>query len=527
MLWSRGRHTLGREDHERAMARIYDAGERLDGRREMGGIPTSGNANDVLKLVWPKPDFAGAAKAGETSAERAALFEAIYRNLATRPAPLAIAEVDENIWPKFWRSSIDVLASMWEGGHGHELAQIRRIHDAAVARFVIPEFADLAVLGSGRAKMRNTAASHGLDLHPAFAASARWLPRLGWPNESLLSFDDGYGVMPAQEGAERWWQPCALTGRIWTKIGSGARHATEEKAGLELVPLATRLIAAKKQEKASSGYHKALGPGGIRIGPDNPRRPGYATAVDLVSNLGLRGVEFGQGIGQRERQEVCNLAFDAFFDLCSVLKLPAKAASLWGRAGIAFGSRGLGPGVHGHFDAGAYVVHMDGWSGAGVLAHEMGHAIDCMLAEASGLGRGYLSESVAAGWRNHTLARMLAEVHEVMIVGRNGAPSAFLQDSKGQDRRGGSRYWATPVEMFARSFECWVFDALAVRKRRNDFLVSRQAGETIAGLEWRAIASVYPKGNERKRIVGRMDEFLKVAMPLAEGRLNGASKVNE
>jgi hypothetical protein len=509
------------------MVRIYDAGERLDGRREAGGIPTSGTARDVLKLVWPKPDFAAAAKSGQTTPERAALFEAIYRNLATRPAPLAIAGVEENIWPKFWRSSIEVLQTMWETDHGNDLAQIRRIHDGTVARYTTPDLAAVAALGSGRAKMRNTAASHGLDLHPAFAASARWLPRIGWPDESILSFDEGYAVMEAQEGAERWWQPVAIAGRSFTKIGSGARHATEEAAGHELAVLSAKLIAAKKKEQSSAGYQKALGPGGVRIGPDNPRRSGCATSQDLVDHLGMKGVEFGQGIGQRERQEVCNLAFDAFFDLCSVLRLPARAASLWGRAGIAFGSRGLGPGVHGHFDAAAYVVHMDGWSGAGVLAHEMGHAIDCMLAEASGLGRAYLSEGVGAGWRNHTLARMLADVYEAMMVGRSGAPSAFLQDSKGQDRRSGSRYWATPVEMFARSFECWVFDALAVRKRRNDFLVSRHAGETVQGLEWRALASVYPKGNERRRIVGRMDEFLKVAMPLAEGRLNGTHSITE
>lgn len=507
------------------MVRIYDAGERLDGRREDFGIPTSGTASDVLKLAWPKPDFAAAAAAGQTSAARAALFEGIYRNVATRPAPLAIAGIEENIWPTFWRTSIDVLAAIWKKGHGESLAEIRRMHDAAIARGVTADLAQVAILGSGRAKMRNTTASHGLDLHPAFAASAKWLPRLGWPEEQLLSFEDGYGVLEAQDGLERWWQPCAIAGRVFTRIGSGARHGNEEDAGRELVSLAAKLLAEKRQERSSSGFHKALGPGGIRIGPDNPRRTGNATAEDLVDQLGLKGVEFGQGIGQRERQEVCNLAFDAFFDLCSVLRMPANAASLWGRAGIAFGSRGLGPGVHGHFEAGAFVVHMDGWSGAGVLAHEMGHAIDCMFAEASGLGRGYLSEGVAAGWRNHPLARLYAEVHEAIVVGRSGAPSAFLQDSKGQDRRSGTRYWSTPVEMFARSFECWVFDALAVRKRRNDFLVARQAGEAVAGLEWRKFASVYPKGNERRRIVGRMDAFLKVAMPLAEGRLNGAKEI--
>ena len=125
------------------MVRIYDAGERLDGRREDFGIPTSGTARDVLKLAWPKPDFAAAAAAGQTSAARAALFEGIYRNVATRPAPLAIAGIEENIWPTFWRTSIDMLAAIWKNGHGESLAEIRRMHDAAIARGVTADLLSL------------------------------------------------------------------------------------------------------------------------------------------------------------------------------------------------------------------------------------------------------------------------------------------------------------------------------------------------------------------------------------------------
>ena len=497
--------------------RIVDAGERLDGRREGSPILTSGSPRDQLRLIWRKPDFAGAARSKKTSPERAALFEAIYMSLSPRPAPVMLEGVPGS-WPPLWRGSVAVLKTMWETGMGINAADIRIAYDAACKAAFSPDLSDIAPLGGGRMSKRSPVPGHPLDIHPALAASAKWLPLLGWPNEKMLSFDRCYGAVPTKDGQEVFLQLAEIRGRNWSRIGSGARHLTDEEALKELVPLSARLMEERRKDEAVGVSDRALGPGGVRIGPPNPKRNGRSDSKDLVSVLGLRGVEFGRGLIQRERREVCDLAFDALFDLCQVLRMPAPAASLWGRAGLAFGSRGLGPGVLGHFEPKGFVVHMDGWSGAGVLAHEFGHALDSAMAQAAGLGEcAYLSEGVAAGWRDDVLARMLVEVHEACVKDRDGGQSAFLRDSRKLDGYGRS-YWATPVEMFARAFECWVHDALAGRGRRNDFLVARGAGEGVAGLEFRALESVYPKGEERRAVVWSMDRFLKVAMPLLQGR---------
>lgn len=510
------------------MARIVDVGELMEGRPDDRRPYTSGGPDDVLKKRWPRPDFARAARTGATSVERAVLFDAIYRNVATRPAPIEIDGVAGS-WPPLWRSSVRTLRAMWESGEGSSLVDIRIRHDAVTAALSDEATRDLAPFGTGRRARGGEGMTHGLDLHPAIAAAAAWLPLMGWPNDARMTFDHCYAAMPAHEGGSSWLQAVEIRGRDWSRIGEGLRHATVEDALEELRPLAAKLIAARQRDEAIGVSGRALGPGGVRVGPPNPRRSGRSRPEHLVEALGLRGVEFGRGIGQRDRQEVCDLAFDAMFDLCQVMRMPAPTASLWGRAGLAFGSRGMGPGVMGHFDPRAFVVHMDGWSGAGVLAHEMGHAVDCMLAEACGLGRmAYLSEGVAAGWREHILARMMAELIDSCMKGRDGGPSTFLLDSRAQDARGrGRAYWATPVEMFARAFECWVHDALAARGRRNDFLVSRHAGELVEGLEWRALESVYPKGRERTTIVWYMDEFMKAAMPIARGRLSGESRLTD
>lgn len=498
--------------------RIIDAGERLDGRPEGSPILTSGNPRDNLRLIWRKPDFAGAARSKKTSPERAALFEAVYMSLAPRPAPVMIDGMAGS-WPPLWRGAILVLKSMWESGIGSDLSDLRTAYDAACRAAVSPDIADIAPLAGGRLGRRDATPKHPFDIHPAIKASAKWLPRLGWPNEDLLSFERCYGAIPTKDGAGEFLQLVEIRGRSWSRIGSGARHQCDDTAFEELKPLAARLLEDRRRDEAVGVSDKALGPGGVRIGPPNPKRVGRTDSKDLVSVLKLKGVEFGRGILQRERREVCDLAFDAMFDLCQVLRMPAPAASLWGRAGLAFGSRGMGPGVLGHFEPKAFVVHMDGWSGAGVLAHEFGHALDSAMAHAAGLGEAaFLSEGVAAGWREDALARMLAEVYEACIKDRDGLPSSFLQDSRKLDGYGRA-YWATPVEMFARAFECWVHDALKGRGRRNDFLVARAAGENVTGLEFRALSSVYPKGEERRAVVWKMDRFLKVAMPLLQGRL--------
>ncbi|RYY09532.1 MAG: hypothetical protein EON55_18195, partial [Alphaproteobacteria bacterium] len=134
------------------MPRIVDAGERLGGLRNEDGIPTSGGPNDVLRKVWRRPDFAAEATSGRTTPERAALFEAIHRNVATRPAPLGIEGMPDDTWPMLWRASLAALKSIWLGGLGHDLVEIRRLHDETVIGLVGESLVEIAPLGTGRTR---------------------------------------------------------------------------------------------------------------------------------------------------------------------------------------------------------------------------------------------------------------------------------------------------------------------------------------------------------------------------------------
>lgn len=74
-------------------------------------------------------------------------------------------------------------------------------------------------------------------------------------------------------------------------------------------------------------------------------------------------------------------------------------------------------------------------------------------------------------------------------------------------------YWQRPHELFARSFESYVYDKLAEKKMKNTYLVSGVSKEAAA--TWskqanilegdRGVTSAYPLGEERERINKAMD----------------------
>lgn len=110
------------------------------------------------------------------------------------------------------------------------------------------------------------------------------------------------------------------------------------------------------------------------------------TADDLRTYFGFRGVEFGNWLPDGERQQVLNMAFDAFADLAYALDIPPSGVSLGGDLAVAFGSRGRGGrrAALAHFETTRNVINLTRLKGAGALAHEWMHALDFHLAEQKG-----------------------------------------------------------------------------------------------------------------------------------------------
>ena len=111
-----------------------------------------------------------------------------------------------------------------------------------------------------------------------------------------------------------------------------------------------------------------------RVGPDY-REGRDITGEELCATFGLCGVEYGEWLPDKERQESLNSCFDAFCDLADVLKVERTAIGFHGLQAVAFGSRGVSNALA-HFEPLRFVFNLTRMKGAGSVAHEWFHAFD-------------------------------------------------------------------------------------------------------------------------------------------------------
>lgn len=114
-----------------------------------------------------------------------------------------------------------------------------------------------------------------------------------------------------------------------------------------------------------------------RIGPDY-REGRDVTGEDLCATFGLCGVEYGEWLPDKERQESLNACFDAFCDLADVIKVERSAIGFHGLLAVAFGSRGTSK-HEAHFDHARFIINLTRLKGAGNVAHEWFHAFDYFM----------------------------------------------------------------------------------------------------------------------------------------------------
>ena len=114
-----------------------------------------------------------------------------------------------------------------------------------------------------------------------------------------------------------------------------------------------------------------------RVGPDY-REGRDITGEELCATFGLCGVEYGEWLPDKERQESLNSCFDAFCDLADVIKVERSAIGFHGLLAVAFGSRGTSK-HDAHFDHARFIINLTRLKGAGNVAHEWFHAFDYFM----------------------------------------------------------------------------------------------------------------------------------------------------
>ncbi|EOS9811604.1 LPD38 domain-containing protein [Salmonella enterica subsp. diarizonae serovar 16:z10:e,n,x,z15] len=204
--------------------------------------------------------------------------------------------------------------------------------------------------------------------------------------------------------------------------------------------------------------------------------------------FGFRGVQFGNYVEGPRRQSDLNRAYDSLMDMADVLKVPAKALSLNGRLGLAFGARGKGGknAAAAHYEPGAVAINLTKGNGAGSLAHEWFHALDNYfgqydVAKDSDVGSGgeYMTERHRKVRQRdgNTYVTIEHPVRQEVYDAFKGVMKAIKESSLPErslrlDDVRRKPYWSTDIEMAARAFERYVQDKAKSAGVENDFLVN-------------------------------------------------------
>lgn len=236
-----------------------------------------------------------------------------------------------------------------------------------------------------------------------------------------------------------------------------------------------------------------------RVGSDH-RQNGDVTPEQFHEAFGFRGVQFGNYVEGSRRQQDLNQAYDALMDLAGVLNIPAKALSLGGRLGLAFGARGSGgtnPAAA-HYEPDQVVINLTKANGAGSLAHEWWHALDNYFAKNNGGKSTYLTETTVGG--TGVRAEMRKAFEEIT---KTIALTGIKERSRILDKKRSSDYWTTGREMSARSFESYIIAKLHDQSASNDYLAN-VVNEVLYALEG---AYPYPSAGELPQIRAVFDKF--------------------
>ena len=226
-----------------------------------------------------------------------------------------------------------------------------------------------------------------------------------------------------------------------------------------------------------------------RIGTDY-RNGKNVTPEMFTETFGFRGVQFGNYVENDRRIQDLNEAYDALMDLANVLNIPAKAISLNGELGMAFGARGSGK-YAAHYEPGQIVINITKTRGAGSLAHEWFHAVDNYFERARGNKHDFITDSAGGKIYRHgkkeTDSKLRIEVLQAFAdLNKAIEGTTLYRRSKKLDATRSKPYWGTTIEINARAFEWYVKNRLQTQNAQNDYLANIQSEE-----HWEVIGQIF------------------------------------
>lgn len=525
--------------------RIEDFGEVLTGARKryadkMKDAKALDVAAEPLSKTWPEPDYADLVKGG-SDPWTVAFIRSARDEIPTKP---------QRAWKlKGW---VDKVTGLRE--FANRLLDGRLTKDQILQKLNEPQFAHLKSELTGRTDLYQ-AVGHDISLKGVSLTAGSYSVYRGVnykPAKTIWAMErpakaTAFGNMPRtlaegntrQEAIENFKKKIAegvspkereTRFDIYArrKPGDQKTYFIGKKVGKSVIELksfddvkaARAYLADNKSDLEKILERKKFVPNerketnSPRVGADH-RDGADVTPEHFSDAFGFRGVQFGNYVEGGRRQADLNEAYDALMDMAGILDVPAKALSLNGELGLAFGARGTG-GVHAakaHYEPDTVVINLTKAHGAGSLAHEWWHGLDNYFSRARG-DKGYVTEHPEP--RGEGVRPEMVSAFKRVVEAINS--TAIRKRSRVLDARRSNEYWSTGRELSARSFESYIAAKLHDQGASNDYLAN-----IVSEDYWKAAEALglegdggqnpsypYPTAEEAPAIRSGFDHFFNV-----------------
>ncbi len=240
------------------------------------------------------------------------------------------------------------------------------------------------------------------------------------------------------------------------------------------------------------------------------------TPEKFMETFGFYGVEFGNWVNGKQRQEFLNETYNALLDMSDALNVPTKAVSLNGTLSMRFGSNGRGGknAAAAHYEPTLKAINLTKKAGAGCLAHEWFHALDNYLGRIARYDMATANTSRNPEYRKEWRPEISNALHN-LYVGIHD--SNFHSRSCTLDRGKNKAYWSTTVEESARAFESFVINKLADKNIINDFLANIKNENSFTDTENNPHSFPYPYPKQQEmETIGKLYDDLFAAIKTRE-----------
>lgn len=450
---------------------IEDFGEKIGRARKDLWQRRGLNLDDLLEMkdteravfvikdhVWAKPDYAGLIDSG-VEPVAAHLLKVVRDSLPAKP-----------IRPEQCEDYVTIVGNIRDAfAQAKTVAEVRKIYPTFRASWRTEGDRDFNPEGYKMIRAMGNNTFRKIQMSGSVVRKAEREIEGGWPRKmeawEMRARSKGFSFTQTEEGwsALRYGRPLREAFKEEEAAKAFLRNFMEENG----------FIKAPKPGKAEEPRPPHLEKV-ERLGLTDYRHGRDVRESDFQETFGFRGGEFGNWVGQAERQVVLNMAYDSLRDLSFVLGVDPQAISLHGSLAIAFGARGSGN-AHAHYEPGLRVINLTKIKGAGCLAHEWFHAFDhfaSCVANKSSLDTSYLVES-AALHRKESLPPGFASAYKDLTAAmakrqlspeetetlRNNRRSTYLTSSKNWAEamansfaRGPRSGWSAPSDATALNF---------------------------------------------------------------------------